>query len=129
MAVAVHGYVRFTQDVDLLIRSESLSAVKNAVEEIGYNLEGGVIPVGVGEAIPCEVHRISKVVGKVLATLDLILVNASLEPAWESRQKYELQGQELWVVSREGLGVMKRLAHRPQDLIDLENLGIPIDEN
>ena len=115
---------RTTRDIDLLIRPENLAAVKTAVEEIGYNLEGGVLPIGFGELHPCDVHRISKVVGKTLATLDLILVNPSLEPAWESRQRYHWQNQELWVVSRMGLGVMKRLSHRPGDLVDLDNLGI-----
>ena len=129
LAVALHGYIRATQDIDLLIRPENLTAVKNAVEEIGYNLEGGVIPVGFGETHSCDVHRISKVLGKTLVTLDLVLVNPSLERAWESRLKYNLQGQHIWVVSREGLGVMKRLSHRPIDLIDLENLGISADES
>lgn len=129
LAVAIHGYVRFTQDIDLLVRPEHLDKLLNAVNEIGYNLEGGVIPVGVDEAHPCDIHRISKVVGKSLATLDLIPVNALLEPAWETRETYDLQGQSLWVVSRDGLGVMKRLSRRRNDLNDLENLGIPLDEN
>ena len=128
LAVAFHGYVRFTQDIDLLVRPESVTVVKSVVEKLGYNLEGGVIPVGVGETHPCEVHRISKPIGTSLATLDLVLVNPSLEAAWESRQKYDLQGQELWIVSREGLGAMKRLSRRRNDLLDLENLGIPLDD-
>lgn len=128
LAVAVHGYVRFTQDIDLLIRPEDLSEVISAIEAIGYNLEGGVIPLGFGEAHPLDVHRISKAVGKSLVTLDLILVNPTLESAWNSRRQYDWNHETLWVVSREGLGVMKRLSRRPLDLIDLENLGIAADE-
>jgi len=37
-----------------------------------------------------------------------------LEPTWA--------GQPLWVVSREGLVQMKRLAGRTQDLADIERL-------
>lgn len=129
LAVAVHGYVRFTQDIDLLIRPEDTLAVKSAVEEIGYNLEGGVLPMGFGEVHPLDIHRISKAVGKSLVTLDLILVNPTLEPAWNSRRQYNWNDETLWVVSREGLGLMKRLSHRPIDLIDLENLGIAADES
>lgn len=129
LAVAFHGYVRATQDIDLLIRAEHLDSVVSAVRELGFNLEGGTLPVEFGEVHPCEIHRISKAVEKLLVTLDLLVVNPSLEPAWESRHKYNLQGQALWVVSREGLGVMKRLSHRPIDLVDLENLGIPTNES
>ncbi len=129
MAVAIHGYVRFTQDIDLLIRPEDVERLMQAVNEIGYHLDGGAIPVGFGEAHPCDIHRISKVVDKSLVTLDAILVNPALERAWDTRQQYNLHGQELWVVSRDGLGVMKRLSRRPIDLIDLKNLGLAADES
>jgi hypothetical protein len=129
LAVAFHGYVRATQDIDLLVRPEDLEPVMNAVNGIGYNLEGGVIPLGFGEAHPLDIHRISKAVGKELATLDIVLVNPTLEPAWDSRLQVSWNGQSLWVVSKEGLGVMKRLSRRPSDLADLQNLGIPTDES
>lgn len=128
LAVAFHGYVRATQDIDLLIQPANLDAVMNAVNEIGYNLEGGAIPLGFGETHPLDVHRISKAAGKELITLDLVLVNPTLEPAWESRLHRPWNGQPLWVVSKDGLGIMKRLSRRLHDLADLQMLGIPTDE-
>ena len=128
LAVAFHGYVRATQDIDLLVRPEHLERVMNAVSEIGYHVEGGVIPLGVGAAHPREVHRISKVVDKELVTLDIVLVNPALEPAWNSREHVLWNDGNLWVVSKVGLGVMKRLSRRPNDLVDLQMLGIPTDD-
>jgi hypothetical protein len=127
LAVALHGHVRTTQDIDLLIRPEDVDRVFAAVRPLGFHLGGGVIPLGFGEAHPLDVHRISKAVGRELITLDLVLVNPTLEPAWESRQFHPWQGRELCVVSREGLGVMKRLSRRPLDLDDLDQLGIVTD--
>ena len=128
LAVAFHGHVRATQDIDFLVRPEHISTLMSALAEIGYTLEGGVIPVGYGEEHPCDIHRVSKVVGNQLVTLDLVVTNPTLEPAWEGRQQRELQGEMISVVSREGLGIMKRLSKRPNDLSDLRALGIPTDE-
>lgn len=129
LAVALHGYVRATKDIDLLVQSKDVELILQTVEEIGFNLEGGTIPVGFGETHPCEVRRVSKVTGKRLTTLDLIVVNPPLEAAWNSRERVSWDGQPLWTVSRDGLGIMKRLARRPSDLNDLQNLGISVDED
>jgi hypothetical protein len=128
LAVALHGYVRATRDIDLLIRAEDCSAIIRTVGLLGFDIEGGVIPLGFGEEHELNVHRISRVVGRELVTLDLVVVNPTLEPAWNSKSEVDWNGQRLWVVSRDGLGVMKRLSRRPQDLLDLEKLGIPHDE-
>ncbi len=129
LAVALHGHVRATQDIDLLIRPEHLDSVLQAVSPLGYNLEGGVIPLGFGEEHPCDIHRISKVAGQTLVTLDLILVNPAFETVWATREQHEWQDQVLVAVSRGGLGVMKRLSRRALDLSDLEHLGVPTDDD
>jgi hypothetical protein len=59
--------------------------------------------------------------------LDLVLVSPVLQSAWKSRTHVEWEGRRLWVVSRDGLALMKLLAGRDQDLTDLKNLGIRPD--
>lgn len=44
---------------------------------------------------------------------------------WRSRLEVAWEGRVLFVVSREGLIAMKRLAGRPQDLADIAALGGP----
>lgn len=124
MAVAVHGLSRFTRDIDLLIQREDLTAVRAVVEKCGYILEGGILPMGAGEAIERDIFRISKVIGNELVTLDLLLVNQPLRQAFESREYYEYLGQRMQVVSPAGLYIMKRIAGRPQDIVDLQRLGL-----
>jgi hypothetical protein len=123
VAVAFHGYPRFTKDIDILVRPQDLPRVKEAVARRGFVLDSGRLPFGLGTRNEREVHRISKVEGKEVLTLDLVLVNQVLDDVWNGRERFEWQGRQVQVVSREGLAVMKRLANRRQDLLDLEKLG------
>ena len=130
MAVAIHGLARFTKDIDLLIQREDLKAVRDVVERCGFTLEGGILPMGAGEPIERDIFRISKVIDKELVTLDLLLVNLPLQQAFESREYYEFRGQRLQAVSPAGLYLMKKIAGRPQDIVDLQRLGLwPHDSN
>ena len=130
MAVAIHGLARFTKDIDLLIQREDLQAVRDVVERCGFIIEGGILPMGAGEPIERDIFRISKVIGTELVTLDLLLVNRQLQQAFESREYYEFRGQRLQSVSPAGLYLMKRIAGRPQDIVDLQRLGLwPHDSN
>jgi hypothetical protein len=55
-------------------------------------------------------------------SLDLLLVTPQVQNVWETREKIDFLGNQLSVVSREGLIKMKTLAGRPQDLADIERL-------
>ena len=54
-------------------------------------------------------------------------VSPFLESVWEDREIFRIEGREISVVSRGGLGKMKRTAGRPQDLNDIQQPGL--DEN
>jgi hypothetical protein len=51
-----------------------------------------------------------------------------LQDVWNDREVYDVEGVPLEVVSREGLLKMKRIAARPQDLSDIDNLESESDE-
>ena len=76
-----------------------------------------------------DIYRISKVIDKKLLTLDLLIVNPLLQQAFEAREYYEWQGVRLQAVSPAGLYVMKKLAGRPQDIADLQRLGMLPDDS
>jgi hypothetical protein len=122
VALAIHGYPRFTKDIDLLVREEDLDAVRKAVAARGFTVEGGRIPFGLGRADERVVYRISKVASREVLTLDLLLVSPVLEDVWADRRVARWQGRDLQVVSRQGLATMKRLAGRDQDLVDVRRL-------
>lgn len=129
LAVGLHGYLRFTRDIDLLIRKEDLDTAVEAAKTLGFEFEAGIIPFEVGTPERREVFRISKIQDNLILTLDLMIVNASLESVWEERGVIEWQGRQVQVVSLEGLKEMKLMAGRDQDILDLKKLGLIEDDS
>ena len=128
IAVAFYGYPRFTKDIDLLVEKKDLEKIQSTLGERGFILKAGPIPFSAGTAQQREIYRISKIEGKELLTVDLLLVYPILQDVWEEREVFEWRGKHVQVVSLEGLGKMKLLSRRDQDLLDLKKLGI-IDED
>ena len=120
LAIAIHGVVRATVDIDLLIRPESLADAVDTAATLGYDIRGTDISF---KERAVEIRRVSKIDedGEDLS-LDLMLVTESFEGVWLSRESIDYSGNNLCVVSRDGLIEMKRLAGRPQDLADIERL-------
>lgn len=129
IAVAFHGYARFTKDIDILIRDEDLERILAAIRPIGFIIEGGRLRFGVAASQEREIYRISKADGTDLLTLDLVIVNPLLEAAWNTREEFEILGRLVKVVSLDGLAEMKSLAGREQDILDLKMLGVNGDDH
>lgn len=122
IAVAIHGYPRFTKDIDVLVRGEDLESIRRVASARGFGLEGGLLRFAAGTPEERAVFRVSKADGPDLITLDLLLVTPALREVWESRESVTWKGRTLDVVTRDGLVRMKRLAGRAQDLVDIEHL-------
>ena len=118
LAVAVWGVPRATQDIDLLVRGETLPAALEVAHRLGFVTRA--LPMRFDDGM--EVQRVSKADGQDLLVLDLILVNANFESVWRARQRLAIEGGGIWVVSRDGLIQMKVAAGRPQDLADVQRL-------
>jgi hypothetical protein len=129
IAVAIHGHPRFTKDIDLLVRPQDLDRVKAIASTLGFVAETKALILGRRGPVPRTLHRLSKGGRPTVLTLDLLLANAGMEPAWRGRRIYDLKGHRLRVVSRKGLAWLKRLAGRAQDLADLEALGLAPKED
>ncbi len=124
VAVAIHGYARFTRDIDLLIRPEDEQRALAVAAQRQFLFEGGRLPMGQGTVSDWEIVHVSKVVGRDLLALDLLLVGPSIQSVWDSRGTAAFNGRQIPVVSREGLRQLKLIAGRKQDLLDLEQLGL-----
>jgi len=118
LAVAIWGAPRATTDIDLLVRPEDVAAVLGVARARGFDLEA--LPMTFRDGL--EVRRISRIEGEDLLTLDLLLLNADLEPAWKSRRVVATLAGPVRVVSREALLQMKVAAGRPQDVGDVQRL-------
>ncbi|MFI5308751.1 MAG: nucleotidyl transferase AbiEii/AbiGii toxin family protein [Polyangiales bacterium] len=118
LAVGVWGAPRATKDIDLLIRSEDLARAKDAARACGYTLEA--LPMRFTDGM--EMRRVNKLVAGQLMSVDFILVDQNLEPAWQSRARRQTEVTPISVVSREALIAMKLAAGRPQDQADVIKL-------
>jgi hypothetical protein len=121
-AVIVHGYVRATKDVDILIKESDLDRLKTIVAELGYTVPGGLLRFKADTPEETKVFRVSKFEGADFLTLDVILVTPVFQQVWATRECRADGSRPLWIVSLEGLRIMKLLAGREQDLADLAML-------
>lgn len=128
VAVAIHGYPRFTKDIDILIRKQDLDRVLEVIKERKFTVQSGKIPFGVGGPDEREVYRVLRIDGRDVLVLDLMVVSKGLRPVWNDRELAVWRGKRLKIVSPEGLARMKRVAGRPKDLLDIEQLGLSENE-
>jgi len=128
IAVTIHGAPRFTKDIDLLVPDAELERALGVARECGFVLPAA--PMVFDAGLPAERHirRLSKADEGDLLSLDLVLVHPGFGEVWSSRLLVEWEGRVVPVVSAAGLAVMKRLAGRPQDLLDLESLGVEVED-
>jgi hypothetical protein len=125
LALGYHGVVRATKDIDVLVSGSELPHAIEIGRSLGFDVPARKMIFGLRTATPREVQRISKLdpqTGELL-TLDLMVVSPDLEDVWQTRITIEpTPGRSLVIVSRTGLVKMKRIAGRPQDLVDLARL-------
>ena len=124
LALAVHGFPRQTKDIDILVEADNVERALAAARRTGFDIPARKITFGLATKTPREVYRVSKLdeaTGKLM-TLDVLVVNEELARVWETRQVVAAGDRQLVVVSRDGLATMKRIAGRPQDLVDLAKL-------
>lgn len=122
LAMTIHGFVRSTVDIDLLVPEDQLQQVLKTVETAGFWIPSGRMPFKAKAPMAMDIYRVSKAQGAELISLDLIVVSEGLREVWESREFYEVDTVVCPVVSRSGLIQMKTIAGRPQDLVDIQRL-------
>jgi hypothetical protein len=124
-AMAIHGLPRATMDIDLLVLADDVKRIWEIAKGIGFDVEG--LPLH----FDIEIRRISKIdaESKKLITLDLLLVANNIEDVWANREEVKWREGTTWVVSKDGLVKLKRLAGRTQDMADIEKLLEASDES
>ncbi len=119
-ALAAHGHVRATKDLDVWVRATAQNAerVMCALEEFGaptarvtaedFASAGTVFQIGVA---PIRID--------ILTTIDGVV----FEDAWAHRVLTRYGDEPVHVISRDDLIKNKRAAGRPQDLADIDALS------
>lgn len=104
LALAVHGFVRASVDLDLLVREVDLSRLDATATTLEFH------------------HFIKTDVDGDRVNIDPHVVNGQTESVWRDRELRAWDGRNLSVVSRSGLVMLKTLRGRGQDLADVERL-------
>lgn len=122
VAVTIHGATRSTKDIDILIAPDDVTTALEAVRPLGYKFAALPMAFDEGTARERHVQRVSKIEGDQHLVLDFLLERAAFAGLLASSVEVVLPEGSLWVVSRDVLLTMKRLAGRNQDLADVEKL-------
>jgi hypothetical protein len=120
-ALAAHGIVRATEDIDLMLEEADLTKLRKAVEPLGFHFQAAPLQFKDGLV---RIYRLVKTepAGADYLLLDVLAVTTLTRPAWESRRPLDTEFGSVPVVSRAGLIELKSLRASGQDLDDIERL-------
>jgi phosphorylcholine metabolism protein LicD len=121
MAMAIHGFIRATVDIDIVLLQESIQKLKNIVRNYGYSIESNPMNFGNGNTI---IHRVTKIDSKSedFIVLDIIEVTNSLKEVWKNRIRVDWNYGSISVIDRKGLIDMKKMRNSKLDQEDIERL-------
>ena len=121
MAMAIHGFLRATVDIDIILLQENINKTKDAFKAHGYLLESNPMSFGNGETI---IHRITKVdtESEDFLVLDILEVTNSMKEIWKNRKQIESDFGLISVVDKTGLIQMKKMRNSKVDQEDIERL-------
>lgn len=120
VALAHHGFPRYTGDLDILIRNspENAKRLESALAAFG------LAALGLQAADFSESYRVIQL-GVPPNRIDLLtsITGVPFDEAWASRVHADVEGIPVNFIGREALIRNKRLTGRAQDKADLEALG------
>lgn len=118
-AVALHGYPRYTKDMDVWLEmsAENAARVVKALEQFGFG------SLGLQESDFLEPEQVIQL-GYAPVRIDLITSAPGVEfgRCYASRVEVEIEGVVVSFIDLENLKKNKRASGRLQDLADVENL-------
>jgi len=120
VALAHHGFPRYTGDLDILVRNspENAQRLELALESFGFGALGLKAADFVGS------YQVIQL-GVAPNRIDLLtsITGVPFDVAWAEREVAEVEGIRVNFIGRQALIQNKKASRRPQDLADLEALG------
>ena len=119
-AVALHGYPRYTKDIDIWIELAPVNAYRmiKAIEQFGFGL------LGIEEKDFLAVDTIIQL-GYPPCRIDLLttLSGVDFDQCFATKVVVEIDGIPINFIDLENLKKNKHATGRAQDIADIENLG------
>jgi len=120
VALAYHGFPRYTGDLDVLVRNSPGNTRRLESALAGF----GFASLGLKAADFADSYRVIQL-GVPPNRIDLLtsITGVPFDEAWGDRVDADLEGTRVSFISRQALIRNKRVAGRAQDKADLEVLG------
>ncbi|MBZ5565366.1 MAG: hypothetical protein LAP13_23455 [Acidobacteriia bacterium] len=120
VALAHHGFPRYTGDLDVLVRNTPENGKRMEAALAAFGLAG----LGLKAADFDESYRVIQI-GVAPNRIDLLtsITGVTFQDAWADRIETVVEGVPVNFISRRALIRNKRLTGRAQDKADLEALG------
>jgi len=120
VALAYHGFPRYTGDLDVLVRNSPGNTRRLESALAGF----GFASLGLKAADFADSYRVIQL-GVPPNRIDLLtsITGVPFDEAWGDRVDADLEGTRVSFISRQALIRNKRLTGRAQDKADLEVLG------
>jgi Nucleotidyl transferase of unknown function (DUF2204) len=119
VALAHHGWPRFTGDLDVLVRNspENSARLESALKQFGM----GSLDLKASDFV--ESYQVVQL-GVPPIRIDLLtsITGVTFDDAWMGRVEVELGGTPAKIIGRQALIQNKKSTGRPQDLADLAAL-------
>jgi hypothetical protein len=118
-AVAFHGYVRMTKDLDILFRNtpQNILNLRSALNHFGFSADS------LDDVAFSEQGKIIRMgVSPVMIELINVISGVSFETAWKNRIKGKYGKVTASYLSKSDLLKNKKASGRPQDIADIAEL-------
>jgi len=125
LAVAAHGYVRATTDIDIVVVKDDLDDVRSALKDAGFYIDNGIIPF---PSLGFSFYRMAKILENEVLMVDVLFADPE-SSMWQSRTKVTFEDTDIWVLSKSELIKMKSSSERTKDKLDIEQLMELDDED
>jgi hypothetical protein len=121
MAMAIHGFIRATVDIDFLVLSKDIERSKIALKKVGYLIETPPMQFSGSKVI---IHRLTKtdVDSEDFMVLDMLEVTSDINEIWSNKITLDWNNKELKVVDKYGLISLKKIRNSKIDIEDIERL-------
>ena len=123
LAVAIHGRPRLTIDIDMLVPACQMTSAIEAVAQAGFDIPTGWVTFPQQGLGIDRLYRLTKAIDTDFLTLDILEVDSPDNPLLVDRERLDLQGLTIAVLSRAALIRMKSNSSRTKDRLDVELLG------
>lgn len=121
VAVSIYASPRATEDVDFLVAGDDLDTTVSLLSDLGFRVAGAPMDVAGGRL---RIHRLLKFDGAALLPVDLLIPqDPALGRLVDERSVVDWEGEQVAIVTVDGLRTLKRLRGSAQDRADLEALG------